>query len=156
MLAAQSGQVDTVTALLDAHADVNAVETTHGQSALMFAAAYDRAEVVRLLIARGATADLTSKVVDLAALTDPGDGDGRPPEPQPGAGRRAEPRRAGGGRGRRPADAAADRPPAWPARLGPSATTSSSARKAGSRRCTSPPGRARRRRCGRWSTPAPT
>jgi ankyrin repeat protein len=84
MLAAQSGHVDTVTALLDAVADVNAVETTHGQSALMFAAAYDRAEVVRLLVGRGATASLTSKVVDLAALTDPGEGDGRPPEPQGG------------------------------------------------------------------------
>ncbi len=84
MLAAQSGHVDTVTALLDAVADVNAVETTHGQSALMFAAAYDRAEVVRLLVGRGATPNLTSKVVDLAALTDPGEGDGRPPEPQGG------------------------------------------------------------------------
>ncbi len=84
MLAAQSGHVDAVTALLDAHADVNAVETANGQSALMFAAAFDRAEVVRLLTARGARTAVTSKVVDLAALTDPGEGDGRPPEPQPG------------------------------------------------------------------------
>jgi ankyrin repeat protein len=51
----------------------------------MFAAAADQADVVRLLVARGATVDLTSKVVDLAALTDPGDGEGRPPEPQGGA-----------------------------------------------------------------------
>jgi ankyrin repeat protein len=84
MLAAQSGHVATVTALLAATVDVNAVERAHGQSALMFAAAYDRAEVVRLLVARGATVDLTSTVVDLAALTDPGDGEGRPPEPQGG------------------------------------------------------------------------
>jgi ankyrin repeat protein len=98
MLAAQSGHVATVTALLEARADVNAVERAHGQSALMFAAAYDRAEVVRLLVARGATVDLTSKVVDLAALTDPGDGEGRPPEPQGGqAGAApAAPRRPGG------------------------------------------------------------
>ncbi len=85
MLAAQAGQPDAVTALLDAGADVNAVESAHGQSALMFAAAGDRAEVVRLLISRGAKSGLTSKVVDLAALTDPGEGDGRPPEPQGGA-----------------------------------------------------------------------
>ena len=93
MLAARSGQVEAVTALLDARADVNAVEATHGQTALMFAAAADRAEVVRLLISRGATAELTSKVVDLAALTDPGDGDGRPPEPLSG---QAAPAPAGG------------------------------------------------------------
>ena len=83
----------------------------------MFAAAADRAEVVRLLVARGATADLTSKVVDLAALTDPGDGEGRPPEPQggqAGADRRpAAPRRA-----------ARRRPAASPAPPGRSATTS--------------------------------
>jgi ankyrin repeat protein len=88
MLAAQGGQADAVAALVDAAAEVNAVDTTHGQSALMFAAAADRAEVVALLLARGATANLTSKVVDLAALTDTGEGDGRPPEPpasQPGA-----------------------------------------------------------------------
>ena len=82
MLAAQAGQTATVTALLEAKADVNAVERAHGQSALMFAAAFDRAEVVRMLTARGATVDLTSKVVDLAALTETGDGEGRPPEPQ--------------------------------------------------------------------------
>jgi len=93
MLAAQAGQVEAVTALLDAGAEVNAVETTHGQSALMFAAAFDRAEVVRALMARGASSGLTSKVVDLAALTDPGEGDGRPPEPQGGAGAAPPPRR---------------------------------------------------------------
>jgi ankyrin repeat protein len=82
MMAAQAGQVATVAALLEAKADVNAVERAHGQSALMFAAAYDRADVVRRLTAHGATVDLTSKVVDLAALTESGDGEGRPPEPQ--------------------------------------------------------------------------
>jgi uncharacterized protein len=82
MLAAQAGQTATVTALLEAKADVNAVERAHGQSALMFAAAFDRADVVRMLATRGATVDLTSKVVDLAALTEVGDGEGRPPEPQ--------------------------------------------------------------------------
>ena len=82
MLAAQSGNVATVTALLEAKADVNASEKAHGQTALMFAAAFDRSDVVTLLLTRGATAGTTSKVVDLAALTMTGDGDGRPPEPQ--------------------------------------------------------------------------
>jgi uncharacterized protein len=83
MLAAQSGHVETVLALVAAKADVNAIETTHGQSALMFAAAADRADVVRALVARGASLGVTSKVVDVAALADVGEGDGRPPEPQP-------------------------------------------------------------------------
>jgi len=92
MLAAQAGEIEAAVALLDAGADPNAVESAHGQSALMFAAAFDRADVVRTLVARGAKADATSKVVDLAALTDPGEGDGRPPEP-PGSQRAAAPRR---------------------------------------------------------------
>ena len=85
----------------------------------MFAAADDRAEVVRLLVARGATADLTSKVVDLAALTDPGDGDGRPPEPQSGqAGARPRPAAPRPRRRGEPRLAASPAPP------GRSATTS--------------------------------
>jgi ankyrin repeat protein len=82
MLAAQGGQTETVAALADAHAEVDAVDTVHGQTALMYAAAANRAEVVTLLLARGAAANLTSKVADLGALTDAGDGEGRPPEPQ--------------------------------------------------------------------------
>ncbi len=82
MLAAQSGNVAAVTALLDAAADVNATEKANGQTPLMFASAFDRGDVVRLLLARGAKADTASKVVDLAALTMSGEGDGRPPEPQ--------------------------------------------------------------------------
>ena len=118
----------------------------HGQTALMFAAAYDRAEVVRLLVARGATVDVTSKVVDLAALTDPGDGEGRPPEPQGGP-TRARPaaaaRAAGSGRrGRR--DAAV-----------PLQRTHRHAR-AGCRRCISPRGRAPPPRRAPSSRPAPT
>ncbi len=84
MFASQAGHAATVRALLDASADVNAVEAAHGQTALMFAATADRAEVVTLLLARGASADVTSTVVDLAALTMSGDGEGRPPEPQTG------------------------------------------------------------------------
>jgi ankyrin repeat protein len=89
MFAAQAGHVATVTALLDAKADVNAVELANGQTALMFAATADRAEVASLLLGRGAKADVTSKVVDLAALT--GDGEGRAPEPQTGGQNQARP-----------------------------------------------------------------
>ena len=82
MLGAQSGNVAAVAALLEAKADVNATEKANGQTPLMFASAFDRGDVVTLLMARGATAGTTSKVVDLAALTMSGEGDGRPPEPQ--------------------------------------------------------------------------
>ena len=83
MLAAQAGNAPAVAVLLDAKAEVNAAEQAHGQTPLMFAAAYDRAEVVALLLDRGAKAGATSKVVDLAALTMSGDGEGRPPETAP-------------------------------------------------------------------------
>ncbi len=103
MLAAQSGNTAAVTALLEARAEVNAVEKTHGQTPLMFAAAYDRGEVVALLLDRGAQAGVTSKVVDLAALT-MGDGEGRPPEPQgaPAASVRPAPGTIAAGGGRAP------------------------------------------------------
>jgi uncharacterized protein len=109
MLAAQVGHAPIVSALLDADANVDATENAHGQTALMFAATADRAEVVSLLLASGAPADEASKVVDLAALTMEGEGDGRPPEPQgsvPAQGAQAR------------ATAQAARPPAPPARGG--------------------------------------
>jgi uncharacterized protein len=79
MLAATSGNVDAVVALLDAKADPNAKESAHEQTALMFAAALDRHEVVQVLLARGADAAATSKFTNLAALSeeDP-EGTGRP------------------------------------------------------------------------------
>jgi uncharacterized protein len=81
MLAASSGSVDAVTALLDARADPNATEKAHEQTALMFAAARDRHEVVRVLLARGANPAAASKFTDLAALSDDGEGTGRPAQP---------------------------------------------------------------------------
>ena len=54
MLAAAVRQRRRGEALLEAGADVNAKETANGQTALMFAAGLDRADVVRLLLARGA------------------------------------------------------------------------------------------------------
>jgi ankyrin repeat protein len=107
MFAAQAGQAPIVAALLAADADLDAVENAHGQTALMFAAAYDRADVVSALLTAGAKPDVTSKVVDLAALATEGEGDGRPPEPQ---GALAEQRnRAGGAPANRQATAPAGR-----------------------------------------------
>ncbi len=50
--------------LLDRGADVNARDKANEETALMFAAALDRADVVKLLASRGATVALTAKVID--------------------------------------------------------------------------------------------
>ena len=71
MMAAESGVLAAAERLLAAGADVNVVESAKGQSALMFAAAFDRTSMVTFLLATGADAALTTKVVDLAKLTDP-------------------------------------------------------------------------------------
>jgi ankyrin repeat protein len=57
MLTARTGHVDAARLLLEAGADVNATEEWGGQSALMWAAAQSQPEMVKLLIARGATVD---------------------------------------------------------------------------------------------------
>ena len=71
MMAAESGVLAAAERLVAAGADVNVVESAKGQSALMFAAAFDRTSMVTFLLAQGADAALTTKVVDLAKLTDP-------------------------------------------------------------------------------------
>ena len=65
MLAARSGSTDTVTRLVETGADVNAKEKAFGQTALMVAAGLDRADVVQLLLARGADWKAASAVADL-------------------------------------------------------------------------------------------
>ena len=60
-LAAASGSAEAVTALLDHKADVNAKESEWGQTPLIFAAAADRADVIRVLLKRGADASIRSK-----------------------------------------------------------------------------------------------
>ena len=65
MGAAMSGSVGAVNVLLDAAADINARETHHGQTPLMFAAWENRPRVVRLLIGRGAHPELASNVLVL-------------------------------------------------------------------------------------------
>jgi ankyrin repeat protein len=69
MLAARAGSIATLTLLLENGADLHAREKVMEQTALMFAAAANRAGAIRFLLARGARADATSKVVNLAALT---------------------------------------------------------------------------------------
>ena len=54
MQAAHSGSAESVRILLENGADPNVKETANGQTALMFAAASDRIDVVKLLLARGA------------------------------------------------------------------------------------------------------
>ncbi|MGQ0732574.1 MAG: ankyrin repeat domain-containing protein [Acidobacteriota bacterium] len=81
MLAARSGDGPTVTHLLEVGADPDATESAHGQTALMIAAGLDRAEVVRLLIARRANHRVASSVVNLTALTAPSDADAARAQP---------------------------------------------------------------------------
>ena len=61
MLAASSGNTDAVQALLDRGADANATESANGQTALMFAAAADRAEAVRAAAAARRQAALSPR-----------------------------------------------------------------------------------------------
>lgn len=55
MTAARSGKVDAVTLLLDRGANVNAKDTVHAQTALMWAVLENHSDVVKLLVARGPT-----------------------------------------------------------------------------------------------------
>ena len=64
-LAASAGDAVSVNALLARKADPNARESAWGQTPLMFAAAENRAEAARALLAGGADASMKSKMVDL-------------------------------------------------------------------------------------------
>jgi uncharacterized protein len=64
MIVAASGNTDAIKVLLDHGAAVNAMESAHGQTALVFAAAHNRDAAVKMLIARGANPELTTKVLD--------------------------------------------------------------------------------------------
>ena len=73
MLAAASGHVAAVKQLVAQKADLNTREQANEQTALMFAAAFDRPEVVKLLIEVGADVQATSKVLDISTLESPED-----------------------------------------------------------------------------------
>ena len=60
-----------MTSLVENGSDINAKDTAKGETPLMFAAAFNRADAVKLLLARGADHKATTKVVDLFALTAP-------------------------------------------------------------------------------------
>lgn len=101
MLAAAAGSLEAVGALLDAGAEVNAKESARGQTAVMFAAAYDRVPVIELLAGRGADLGATSKVVDLFSFSEE-DEERRPSQPASG-------QQGGSGGQRRPQVAGVDR-----------------------------------------------
>ena len=71
MIAAAAGDTRTMTSLVENGADINAKDSAKGETALMFAAGFNRAEAVKLLLARGADHKATTTVVDLFALTAP-------------------------------------------------------------------------------------
>jgi len=66
--AAAAGSVETVERLLDSGAEVDALEHTKGQTPLMFAAALNRADVLRTLLARGADPAIETRVIDYPAV----------------------------------------------------------------------------------------
>ncbi len=72
MLAAAAGQPDALRFLLQHGADVNARDRTMERTALLFAAGRNRVQAIEVLMAAGATAAATSKVVDLAELSQGG------------------------------------------------------------------------------------
>jgi uncharacterized protein len=63
MMAASSGDTRSVSILLDRGADPNAKETERGQTALSFAAFFDRPDTINVLVAHGADVNLASKFV---------------------------------------------------------------------------------------------
>jgi ankyrin repeat protein len=96
-LAAEAGSVDAVRALLDSGADVNAKDTTHGRTPLIFAASKDRINAMKLLIARGANVQAATTVIDYVerSKADAADRGAALRAAGPGPGRGG----AGGGRG---------------------------------------------------------
>jgi ankyrin repeat protein len=71
MIASAAGDTRSMTSLIENGSDVNAKDEAKGETALMFAAGFNRTDAVRLLLARGADHKVTTKVVDLFALTAP-------------------------------------------------------------------------------------
>jgi ankyrin repeat protein len=98
MVAAASGDVDSVRTLLDNGAEINGRDGVRWQTPVMYAAANNRAAVIELLASKGADLTLTSKVSDLANLSREGAGFGGNPQvpggPRPVEGSGAPARRA--------------------------------------------------------------
>ena len=66
MFAALSGNRESVRLLIEKGADVNARESEHGQTALIFAAAYDRADVIEELVRHRADLNTATEVQEPA------------------------------------------------------------------------------------------
>jgi uncharacterized protein len=97
MIAAAAGDTRSITSLIENGADINAVDGAKGETPLIFAAGFNRTDAVKLLLARGADHKVTTKVVDLFALTAPeeeamlrGAGGNAPPGARPAANRPAD------------------------------------------------------------------
>jgi len=71
MIAAAAGDTRSITSLIENGADINAMDGAKGETPLIFAAGFNRTDAVKLLLARGADHKVTTKVVDLFALTAP-------------------------------------------------------------------------------------
>src|SRR6478736_8851604 len=71
MIAAAAGDTKSITALIENGADINAKDGAKGETPLIFAAGFNRTDAVKLLLAKGADHKVTTKVVDLFALTAP-------------------------------------------------------------------------------------
>jgi len=69
MVAAASGSTATVATLLAHGADINAHEKTYGQTALFFAADRNRADVVRLLLSKGADPKVKTTITKLERVS---------------------------------------------------------------------------------------
>src|SRR5262245_30856737 len=63
MMAASSGDADTIKTLIEYGAEVDAKETVSGQTAVIFAAAFDRAEAIRILARAGANINHKSNLI---------------------------------------------------------------------------------------------
>ena len=68
-LAAGSGATEGVAALLDKGADPNVRERLYGQTPLIFAAEFNRAQTITLLIKRGANPSLKTRKINLSEET---------------------------------------------------------------------------------------
>jgi len=71
MIAAAAGDTRSITSLIENGADINAMDGAKGETPLIFAAGFNRTDAVKLLLARGADHKVTTKVIDLFALTAP-------------------------------------------------------------------------------------
>ncbi len=69
MIAAASGSTAAVSALLADGADIQAREKTYGQTALFFAADRNRADVVRLLLSKGADPKVKTTIAKLERVS---------------------------------------------------------------------------------------